>query len=97
MSVVAVRGLSVRAGSGTDGAALVDDLSFDVEAGRRLGLIGESGSGKSLTALAILGLLPSGLVPSGSITVSGHEMVGSSERDRIPVRGARRPSSSRSR
>ena len=50
-----------------DGRRVVDDVSFAVPTGARLGLIGESGSGKSLTALAILGLLPEGAVASGSV------------------------------
>jgi len=41
-----------------DGRPVVDGVSFDVGDGERFGLIGESGSGKSLTALAVLGLLP---------------------------------------
>ena len=41
-----------------DGRRVVDGVSFSVPDGARVGLIGESGSGKSLTALAILGLLP---------------------------------------
>ncbi len=41
-----------------DGRRVVDGISFEVPDGARLGLIGESGSGKSLTALAVLGLLP---------------------------------------
>ena len=43
-----------------DGRRVVDGVSFAVPDGARVGLIGESGSGKSLTALAILGLLPEG-------------------------------------
>jgi peptide/nickel transport system ATP-binding protein len=50
-----------------DGRRVVDGVSFDVPDGARVGLIGESGSGKSLTALAILGLLPDGATASGSI------------------------------
>ena len=47
------------------GRRVVDGVSFDVPAGGRVGLIGESGSGKSLTALALLGLLPDDAVASG--------------------------------
>ena len=61
MSLLSVNGLSVRAGGGTP----VRDISFEVAPGERVGVIGESGSGKSLTALAVLGLLPPALSASG--------------------------------
>ena len=59
-----------------DGRPVVDGISFEVPDGSRLGLIGESGSGKSLTALAVLGLLPEGAVASGSIRWNGTELIG---------------------
>ncbi len=64
MTVLDVDGLTVRA---ADGRTLVRDLSFALNAGDRFGLIGESGSGKSLTALAVMGLLPPGMTASGSV------------------------------
>jgi peptide/nickel transport system ATP-binding protein len=79
-----VGGLVIRS---YGGGALVDDLEFSLAPGERLGLIGESGSGKSLTALAIMGLLPDGLVPSGSITLSGAEVIGRAERSLVRLRG----------
>ncbi|GAA5187062.1 ABC transporter ATP-binding protein [Rugosimonospora acidiphila] len=66
MSLLEVAGLSIHA---PDGRPLVRDLSFSVEAGDRLGLIGESGSGKSLTSLAIMGLLPPGMTASGRVVL----------------------------
>ncbi len=66
MSVLSVSGLSVHAGS----SALVDDVSFALEPGERVGLIGESGSGKSMTALAVMGLLPEGLRASGKVALT---------------------------
>ena len=65
----------------------VDGVSFDVPAGARMGLIGESGSGKSLTALAVLGLLPSGAQASGSIRWNGRELIGATEREIAQLRG----------
>lgn len=59
--------LRIQAG----GSVLVDDLSFSLSPGQRLGIIGESGSGKSLSALALLGLLPRGVAATGSIRVAG--------------------------
>jgi peptide/nickel transport system ATP-binding protein len=70
-----------------DGRAVADGISFDVPDGARLGLIGESGSGKSLTALAVLGLLPDGATASGSIRWNGTELIGMPDRDLARLRG----------
>ncbi|MFN9745974.1 MAG: ABC transporter ATP-binding protein [Betaproteobacteria bacterium] len=64
-------------------------LSFGVERGQTLGLIGESGCGKSLTALALMGLLPEGATVSGSMRLEGAELVGLPERDWCRLRGDR--------
>ncbi|WP_336633239.1 MULTISPECIES: ABC transporter ATP-binding protein [unclassified Microbacterium] len=70
-----------------DGARVVDDVSFAVPDGARLGLIGESGSGKSLTALAVLGLLPEGATVSGSVRWNGRELIGLPDRELATLRG----------
>ena len=66
---------------------LVHEVSFSVEAGERLGIIGESGSGKSLTVQALFGLLPHRAVVSGSIRWNGVELVGRSDRELAAIRG----------
>lgn len=70
-----------------DGRPVVDGIAFEVPDGSRLGLIGESGSGKSLTALAVLGLLPEGAVASGSIRWNGTELIGLPDRELARLRG----------
>jgi peptide/nickel transport system ATP-binding protein len=70
-----------------DGTRVVDGVSFTVEDGQRFGLIGESGSGKSLTALAILGLLPDVATASGSIRWNGIELIGMPDRELAKLRG----------
>ena len=64
-------------------------LSFTLEKGQTLGVIGESGCGKSLTALAIMGLLPEGAQRSGSIRLNGQELLGLHESALCRWRGAR--------
>ncbi|MFG1913112.1 ABC transporter ATP-binding protein [Kribbella sp. NPDC048928] len=83
--VLTVRGLSVSVRD----TALVSDVDLTVGAGERVGLIGESGSGKSLTALSILGLLPEDVRADGSVRLDGvdHELVGADERRMSRVRG----------
>ena len=71
----------------TPGRTLVSDISFSIAAGERVGLIGESGSGKSLTALAVLGLLPEAMRVGGSILLDGHQVIGARDRDLVPLRG----------
>ncbi|MEU5398272.1 ABC transporter ATP-binding protein [Streptomyces sp. NPDC005963] len=84
MSILDIRDLTIRT---ADGRTLVDRLSLSIEPGQRLGLIGESGSGKSLTSLATLGLLPDGMTTSGSITLAGTQVIGARERNLRRVRG----------
>ncbi|MFD6534551.1 ATP-binding cassette domain-containing protein [Streptomyces sp. NPDC060184] len=84
MTLLDVTGLTVRT---DDGRTLVDDLSFTVAGGERLGLIGESGSGKSLTTLAVLGLLPEGMTSAGSVVLAGNQTVGAPEKRLTEVRG----------
>jgi peptide/nickel transport system permease protein len=84
-AVLGVRDLSV---SVDDGPALVTDVSFTLRPGRVLGLVGESGCGKTMTARSLLGLLPDGVsVSGGSILWQGRELVGLGERELNRVRG----------
>ncbi|MDD2546288.1 MAG: ABC transporter ATP-binding protein [Burkholderiaceae bacterium] len=67
----------------------VRDLDFTLERGQTLGLIGESGCGKSLTALALMGLLPDSARVSGSIRFQGQELMGLRDADWCRLRGNR--------
>lgn len=82
--LLAVSGLTVTT---ADGTPLVTDVSFEVAAGERFGLIGESGSGKSVTSLAVTGLLAPGLTASGSVRLAGTQTVGAADAVLRPLRG----------
>ncbi|HXH32993.1 MAG TPA: ABC transporter ATP-binding protein [Plantibacter sp.] len=82
-----VEGLSIAYGGA---APSVSDVSLRVRAGEIVGVIGESGSGKSSIALAMMGLLPdSAKVTSSSMTVAGADMQDAEESDWAAVRGVR--------
>lgn len=68
--VLAMRGLHVRV-DGQGGEPLLGPLDLDVAAGECLAIVGESGAGKSLATLSLLGLLPPNLHASGTLTVDG--------------------------
>jgi peptide/nickel transport system ATP-binding protein len=69
--------------SDADGRLLVDDVSLSLPRGGILTLIGETGSGKSLIAQAIFGLLPEGLSARGTVRLGGGEPVAVTERGRL--------------
>ena len=79
-----VRGLTVR----IDRRTVLDDVTFTVPPGRRVGVIGASGSGKSMTSLALMGLEPTGADVTGSIRLDGTELVGLPDRERARHRGS---------
>ncbi len=83
------RTLSIRDLTIDIGRPLVRGISLDLEAGRIHGLAGESGSGKTLTSLAVLGLLPRQARTGGSITLAGEELLGLRRRALNRVRGKR--------
>jgi peptide/nickel transport system ATP-binding protein len=83
LSVLTVLGLTVSFAE----LVAVDDVSFEIQPGQRLGLVGESGAGKSLTALAISGLLPRGARTSGNVLFSQVDLANMSESDLARIRG----------
>ncbi len=78
-----VQDLTVTAGS----SHLVNGASFTLQAGSRTGLIGESGSGKTITALAVMGLLPEELRTTGQVWLRGEMLLHAPERRLIEHRG----------
>jgi peptide/nickel transport system ATP-binding protein len=71
-----------------NGARIVDDISFSIRAGETFALLGESGCGKSVTALSLLRLLPDGVVRAGGTAqLDGVDLFGLREREMRAVRG----------
>ena len=77
-TVLEVKNLSIRFPGRFGDTAIVDNVSFSVREGETMGLVGESGCGKSITSLAIMGLLPKTARISGSITFDGKELLDAS-------------------
>ena len=82
-----VRELSVRFETDDGTVHAVDRMSLTLEPRQVLGIVGESGCGKSVTALSILGLLPKTATVSGSINFDGTELLGASKSHLRKVRG----------
>lgn len=73
-----------------DGATIVDDLSFEIHHGEAFALLGESGCGKSMTALALLRLLPDGVMQTGGVArLGGVSLFDLPEREMRQLRGSR--------
>ncbi|MCQ9369038.1 ABC transporter ATP-binding protein [Brevibacterium sp. 50QC2O2] len=87
MSVVTLRDLNLVVGQGKNENHILHDVSFTLEAGKITGVAGASGSGKTQTGMAIMGLSPAGARLSGSIDFEGRELVGLSPKAHNALRG----------
>jgi peptide/nickel transport system ATP-binding protein len=85
--VLEVRDLSVDFGVDKKWVPAAVGLNYEVRAGEVLAIVGESGSGKSASSMALLGLLPSNSRVSGSVRLSGKELLGADAANIRSVRG----------
>ena len=87
-ALLSVRDLRVEFWTRRGTIHAVNGISFDIAPGETLGIVGESGCGKSVTALALLGILPrAGRVPSGTAHFEGRDLLQMSDRELRSVRG----------
>ena len=90
--LLSVTGLSIdvrEGGSREVLRAILDVVSFDVEPGETIGIVGASGSGKTSLALALMGLLPSALRARGRVVFEGRDLLSLDNRARRELRGRR--------
>ena len=88
MALLEIVDLRTRFSTDEGEFAAVDGISFEVDAGRTLAIVGESGCGKSVTALSVMGLVASpGRIAGGSIRFEGRELVGLPRRSLQDLRG----------
>jgi oligopeptide/dipeptide ABC transporter ATP-binding protein len=85
--LLSVRDLRVWLDTSRGPLSIVDGVSFDIPAGQVFGLAGESGSGKTITALALLGLLPAGARTGGSAILDGRDLLTMRAAQRRRTRG----------
>ncbi|MFL5972973.1 MAG: ABC transporter ATP-binding protein [Gaiellaceae bacterium] len=86
-TLLEVRDLSVRFDTDDGAVHAVDRMSLTLDPRQVLGIVGESGCGKSVTALSILGLLPKTATVTGSVNFDGTELLGASKSQLRKVRG----------
>lgn len=89
-TLLSVEDLSIGLREGKDLCPVVDHVSYTVQQGEILGVVGESGCGKTVTNLAVMGLLPPSLfVRGGRILFAGQDLLALSERERNRINGSR--------
>ncbi|MCW0002150.1 ABC transporter ATP-binding protein [Pararhizobium sp. YC-54] len=88
-TVLQVSGLGVTFPGLFRSTSILRGIDFEVAAGEVLGLVGESGCGKSMTASACLGLVPSPGLVTGSISIDGQQVIGRPESELRTMRGSR--------
>lgn len=88
-AILKVKNLNVTLTHHKTSEKLVEDVSFEVQPGECLGILGESGSGKSMTVKSMLGLLDKNFQVSGSAVFDGHDLLKESKEELRRLRGSR--------
>jgi peptide/nickel transport system ATP-binding protein len=88
MTLLSLDGLSVEIQTPEGPALLLDDVDLSLDAGDWHGIVGESGCGKSMTALAIMGLLPDRALTRGRVVFAGRDLLGLDDTALGRIRGA---------
>ena len=88
MSLLEIQDLSISLPAGGRMLPIVEGVSLSLERGEVLGIAGESGSGKTMSAMAVMGLLPKDAEVTGSIRYEGRELIGLEEREFRSLRGS---------
>ena len=89
MALLEVKDLHIGLQTQRGPAEAVRGIDFTLERGETLGIVGESGCGKSITVMSLMGLLPASAKVTGSIKFDGTELVGRSEKAMCQIRGNR--------
>ncbi|MGH1467049.1 MAG: ABC transporter ATP-binding protein [Cognatishimia sp.] len=90
MSLLSVRGLTVKFAMRDQTVSALNGISFDLAKGERLGIVGESGAGKSITGFALLNLLSRpGYIDHGEIMFDGQDVVQMNDKELRKIRGNR--------
>ncbi len=88
MTLLSVEGLNVEFWTQHGTVHAVNGVSFEIEAGETVGIVGESGCGKSVTSLAVLGILPrAGRVTAGRAVFEGRDLLSLADRELRKIRG----------
>jgi peptide/nickel transport system ATP-binding protein len=89
LPLLSVRNLVVDFQTGEGITRAVNNVSFDIPAGKTIGIVGESGSGKSVTSLAVMGLLqkPAAIIPQGEILFNGQDLLKFNDSQMRDIRG----------
>ncbi|MEY2196032.1 ABC transporter ATP-binding protein [Neobacillus sp. BF23-41] len=86
-AILEVKNLKTKFKTDKGTVAVVDGVDFSIKPGETLGVVGESGCGKSVTSLSVMRLLPSNASNEGSITFQGRELISLPEKQMQQVRG----------
>ncbi len=89
MTLLDIKNLDISLQTAMGPARAVRNLNITMEKGETLGIVGESGCGKSMTALALMGLLPENAQTTGEILLSGEDLLTKTEKDMCKIRGNR--------
>lgn len=89
--LLSISGLNVEYRTGNIIARAVNDLNLNIKKGQAVGLVGESGAGKTTTALSILGLLPekTGFITGGDVLYKGESLLGKKDKEMANIRGSK--------